>query len=435
MFTVQLSDSIFILMKKTISILLTLIVGSTYANFDSVFYNRTLRIDYSHAGDKTSESWFVEEIKTEPFWGGTHTKLIDTLMYGKYFFKAFDFKTGSLIYSRGYGSLFAEWQTTDEAKVTPRSFMESVIMPLPKDSAEIIFYSRNRKGEFEEKMNYVYKPADYFISPERRLKFPSFDVFISGEPNQKVDIVILPEGYTQDEMGKFIGDCQKFKEILFSFSPYKENTDQFNIRGILAPSPQSGADIPADTIWRETLLNTSFYTFDSERYCMTRDFKSVRNMAANAPYDQIYILVNSEKYGGGAIYNHYSISVSGNLKAAKIFVHEFGHGFAGLGDEYYTSDVAYSEFYPTDVEPWEANLTTLVDFDKKWKKLLHPDIPIPTPDTGIYRTSLGVFEGGGYAAKGVYRPEHDCLMNSFNGNDFCEVCQKAIEKMILFYTE
>ncbi|RLD57145.1 MAG: peptidase M64 [Bacteroidetes bacterium] len=422
-------------MKKLIIILLSLISCSAFANFDSVFYNRTLRIDYIHTGSNNTEVYSIDEVKTEPFWGGTHTQLIEGFMYGKYYFKVFDFQSGSLIYSRGYGSLFGEWQTTEEAKEIPRSFTESIIMPLPKDSAEIVFFSRNKKGVLEEKFNYIFNPNDYFISPERRLQFPSFDVFISGPPNEKVDIVILPEGYTKDEMGEFIADCQKFKEILFSFSPYKEHIDKFNIRGVLAPSPQSGTDIPADTIWKKTLLNTSFYTFDSERYCMTRDFKSVRDMAANAPYDQIYILVNSDKYGGGAIYNYYSLSVSGNLKAAKIFVHEFGHGFAGLADEYYTSDVSYSEFYPVDVEPWEPNITTLVDFDKKWKNLLDENTPIPTPDTGQYRQMLGVFEGGGYVAKGVYRPKHDCLMKSFDGDSYCEACYQAIEKMILFYTE
>lgn len=422
-------------MNKLITIILALYACTTFANFDSIFYNRTLRIDYSHAGTKTTEAWFIEEVKTEAFWGGTHTKLIETFMYGKYFFKVFDIQTDSLIYSRGYGSLFGEWQTTNEANHIPKSFTESVIMPLPKDSAEIIFYSRNKKGIFQEKLSYIYSPDNYFISPERKLQFPSFDVFISGEPNEMVDIVILPEGYTNEEMGNFIADCQKFKEILFSFSPYKEHSNKFNIRGILAPSPQSGTDIPADTIWKETLLNSTFYTFDSERYCMTSDFKSVRDMAANAPYDQIYILVNSDKYGGGAIYNYYSLSVSGNLSAAKIFVHEFGHGFAGLADEYYNSDVAYSEFYPLDVEPWEPNITTLVDFDRKWKNLMHKNTPVPTPDTGKYVQQLGVFEGGGYAAKGVYRPRHDCLMKTFEGNSYCEACYQAIEKMIDFYTE
>jgi len=158
-------------------------------------------------------------------------------------------------------------------------------------------------------------------------------------------------------------------------------------------------------------------------------------MAANAPYDQIYILVNSKKYGGGAIYNYYSVSVNSNSKAAKIFVHEFGHGFAGLGDEYYNSEVAYSDFYPTDVEPWEPNLTTLVDFDRKWKHLLKKKTPVPTPATKKYIKNLGVFEGGGYAAKGVYRPAYDCLMKTFDGDKFCGACSEAIQKMIDFYSE
>ena len=308
-------------------------------------------------------------------------------------------------------------------------------MPLPKSSAKIILFSRNNNGEFGETFSYLYSPANYFISPERRLGYPSFDVVISGEPEKKVDIIILPEGYSEAEMGLFINDCKRFAELLFGFSPYTENRDKFNIRGILAPSEDSGNDIPADSVWRKTLMNTSFYTFDSERYCMTYDNKSVRDLAANAPYDQIYILVNSEKYGGGAIYNYYSVSVNSNLLAAKIFVHELGHGFAGLGDEYYNSEVAYSEFYPLDVEPWEPNLTTLIDFDKKWKHLIHKKTPVPTPAKKKYLNKIGVFEGGGYAAKGVYRPANDCLMNTFNSDEFCNVCKEAIEEMIRFYSE
>jgi hypothetical protein len=349
--------------------------------------------------------------------------------------KVSDPVTGNLLYSRGYSTLFGEWQTTGEARLLSRAFTETVVVPLPKMQAEIKIYSRNVRGELEERFSYRFNPDDYFISTERRLEYSAFEVQIAGSPQQKVDIVILPEGYHESELGVFIKDCEKFAEFLFSFEPYSRYKDKFNIRGVLAASPESGSDIPADSIWLKTILNTTFYTFDSERYCMTYDNKSVRDLAANAPYDQIYILVNTKKYGGGAIYNYYSVSVNSNLHAAKIFVHEFGHGFAGLGDEYYNTEVAYSDFYSTDVEPWEPNLTTLVNFSAKWQKQLGKNIPIPTPAENKYLDKTGVFEGGGYAAKGVYRPAFDCLMNTFKGNRFCDVCTGAIEKMILFYAE
>jgi len=422
-------------MKKSLLLILALITLNCFGSFDSIFLNKTLRIDYYHSGDFQSEHYFLDEVKIEPYWGGSKINLIDTFNYGKYYFRVFDQETDSLIYSRGYSTLFGEWQTTEEAKKTERSFTETVVMPLPRNNAKILFFSRDKKGNFQEKFNYTYSTDDYFISPERQLEFPSFDVWIGDKPEKGVDIVILPDGYTHSEMGKFISDCKRFADILFSFQPYQLYKERFNIRGILSPSLESGSDIPADTIWKKTILSTSFYTFDSERYCMTYDNKSVRDLAANAPYDQIYILVNAEKYGGGAIYNYYSVSVNSNLQAAKIFIHEFGHGFAGLGDEYYNSEVAYSEFYPTDVEPWEPNLTTLVHFDKKWEHMLDPDTPIPTPAIESYLDKVGVFEGGGYASKGVYRPKYDCLMNTFKGNEFCPVCHGAIEKMIFFYSE
>ncbi|HRW97091.1 MAG TPA: M64 family metallopeptidase [Bacteroidales bacterium] len=419
--------------------LLILVVFSGFcvaasAQFDHYFHDRTLRIDYYHAGNAASEFYYFDEMIEEPYWGGSKTNLIDTLSYGEYFFEVVDSKTGSVIYSRGYGSLFSEWQTTDEAKQTSKSFTETVVFPFPKNDVRVDFFSRNRKGVFEKKFEYAVDVSSYFIRKERRLLFPSFDVHISGTPSKMVDILILPEGYTESEMGIFIKDCQEFSRHLFSFEPYTSNSHKFNIRGVLAPSPESGCDIPADSIWRKTLLGAGFYTFDSERYCMTPDNKSVRDMAANAPYDQIYILVNNPKYGGGAIYNYYSLSVNSNSSAAKIFIHEFGHGFAGLADEYYNSEVAYSDFYPTDVEPWEPNITTLIDFDRKWKKMISPDIPVPTPATGQYEGITGVFEGGGYAAKGVYRPRMDCLMNTFKGDTFCDVCKTAIQRMIDFYT-
>lgn len=422
-------------MKITTTIFCLIISSVLYAGFDDHFSLKTLRVDYYHSGDHQSEYYSMDEVKIEPWWGGSVTNLVDTFQYGHYFFKVIEKKSDITIYSRGYSTLFREWQTTDEAKKTTKSFTETIVCPLPKNECSIIFYSRDEKGNFEEQFRYEFNPGNYFISTERRHVYPMFDAYVSGDPRECVDIVLLPEGYAESEMGTFIKDCIDFSSTLFSFQPYDKYADRFNIRGVLAPSMESGNDIPADSIWRRTLMSTSFYTFDSERYCMTYDNKSVRDLAANAPYDQIYILVNSKKYGGGAIYNYYSVSVNSNRAAAKIFIHEFGHGFAGLGDEYYNTTEPYNEFYPEDLEPWEPNLTTLVDFNGKWNHLLDKDTPIPTPMTEEYRHQTGVFEGGGYAAKGVYRPAYDCLMNSFAVDKFCLPCQEAIEKMIRFYTE
>ncbi len=418
-------------------ILLFLIVSNLTVNaqFEKYFHDNTLRIDYYHSGNKKTEFYTFSQLLEEPYWGGSKVNLVDTFNYGKYYFKVFDIKTDSLLYSRGYSTLFGEWQTTDEAKTTSRSLLETVVMPFPKNDVRIEFYSRNKKGIFEKKFEYNVDVNSYFIKPERNLEYPAFDVHISGNPAKKVDIVILPEGYSKNELGLFINDCQKFAKLLFSFSPYTENKDKFNIRAVLAASEESGNDIPGDSIWKKTLMNTGFYTFDSERYCMTMDNKSVRDLAANAPYDQIYILVNNKKYGGGAIYNYYSVSVNSNILASKIFVHEFGHGFAGLGDEYYNSPTSYNDFYPLDVEPWEPNLTTLIDFDSKWKHLLKKRTPIPTPPKKKYLDKPGVFEGGGYVAKGVYRPAYDCLMKSFKGNKFCKACTEGIQNMIDFYSK
>ncbi|HNS16357.1 MAG TPA: M64 family metallopeptidase [Bacteroidales bacterium] len=421
-------------MRTAVTLLLVSCVFTLTAQFDTHFENKTLRIDYQHSGTNTADFYSLDEVKILPFWAGSKVNLIDPFEYGSYLIKAIDMASGELIYSHGYSTLFMEWQTTAEAGMMQKSFSETVLLPLPKDQTRVEFYSRNRSGIFEKKYEYRYDPSDYFVNPEQRFAYPVFDVQLSGDPSKKVDIVILPDGYTEKELKKFKQDCQQFAENLFSFEPFRSNRSKFNIRGVLAPSCESGNDIPADGVWKNSILETSFYTFDSERYCMTRANRTMHDLAANAPYDQIYILVNQEKYGGGGIYNQYCVSVSGNLSSAKIIVHEFGHGFAGLGDEY-MGDVSYNDFYPLDVEPWEPNLTTMVDFDRKWDSLVQPGVPVPTPDSGEYEHVIGVFEGGGYATRGIYRPAHDCLMNTFRVNDFCGVCQKAIQQMIDFYSK
>jgi hypothetical protein len=406
---------------------------STFAQFDNWFEEKTLRLDYYHNGNSKEEIYSFDELIEEPYWGGSKTNLIDTFEYGNYFFKVYDKASNKVIYSKGYSTLFFEWQTTSEADTVWRSFSETAIFPFPKKPVIVKFYKRTWKGKWKEMFNYYVDPDNYFIKKDRRCKYPAFDVWVTGEPYERVDIVILPEGYTENEMGLFISDCQKFKTDFFSFSPYSENKNKFNIRAVLAPSRKSGTDIPLDNIWIPTILNTGYYTFNSERYLMTFDDKRVRDVAANSPYDQIYILVNSKKYGGGAIYNYYNVSVNSNEQSGKILVHEFGHGFAGLGDEYYNDDT-YGEMYNTKIEPWEPNLTTLKHFNKKWLHLVSDTVPIPTPDIEKYYNVVGAFEGGGYMPKKVYRPVHDCMMKTFKGNEFCPVCKEAIQKMIDFYS-
>lgn len=404
-------------------------------NFDDYFQNKTLRLDYFHTGDSTHDSYSFDELIEEPFWGGSKVNLLDKFDYGKYKIIVKDEESGNEIYTHTYSTLFSEWQTTEESKKTERTFSETVTFPYPKKLVLVEFYSRDRKNVLHKKFEYKVDPKNYFIKKERPLQFDNFRVYYSGDPSVKVDIVLIPDGYTKDEMEKFKKDCDKFSDFLFDTTPYKQNKDKFNIWAVESPSKESGTDVPADNIWKNTIANSSFYTFDLERYLMIVDNKTLRNLASNAPYDQIFVLVNTKKYGGGAIYNHYSVCSTGNDNSEYVFTHEFGHGFAGLADEYYTSDVAYQDFYPLDVEPLEPNLTTLVNFDSKWKDMIEPNIPIPTPETGIYKDKVGVYEGGGYVAKGVYRPMQDCSMKSISVDNFCPVCRRAIKRMIDFYTE
>ncbi len=403
--------------------------------FDDYFEDKTLRLDYFHTGDALTDFYSFDELIEEPYWGGSKVSLIDQFNYGKYKIIVKDAESGKEIYTRTYSTLFSEWQTTDESKKISKTFSETVTIPFPKKKVVIDFYTRDRENELHKKFEYAVDPDNYFIKKERSEEFNSFKVHYSGDPSIKVDIVIIPDGYTKDEMQKFKDDCEKFSKYLFTTSPYDKYQDNFNIWGVEAPSKESGTDIPAEHIWKNTIANSSFYTFDLERYLMVVDNKNLRNLASNAPYDQIFVLVNTKKYGGGAIYNHYSVCSSDNNYSDYVFTHEFGHGFAGLADEYYTSDVAYENFYSLDVEPLEPNITTLVNFDSKWKDMVDNDTPIPTPETKEYKDKVGAFEGGGYMEKGMYRPKQDCSMKSISFNNFCPVCKKAIVEMIDFYSK
>jgi hypothetical protein len=422
-------------MRRLLTILLCSLVFSANAAFDDFFMNKSLRFDYFHTGNDKEDIFSFDELIEEPYWGGPTTQLLDPFDYGEYKFTVTDISSGSIIYSHHYSSLFAEWQTTAEAKKTWKSFSETVTFPFPKIIVNIDFYKRNWDGKWEKKFEYQIDPKNYFISKEKKEPFPAVKIHYSGEPSSKLDIVIIPDGYTANEMEKFQKDCQRFAGYLLKCRPYNKNADKINIWAVEAPSLESGTDIPGDNVWKQTISNSSFYTFDSERYLTTSDNKSLHNLAANAPYDQIFLLVNTEKYGGGGIYNFYSVCSSDNKYSDFVFIHEFGHAFAGLADEYYDSEVSYQDFYNLKIEPWEPNLTTLVNFNSKWKNRLAKNTPIPTPDNEQYKNTLGVFEGGGYVAKGVYRPVIDCSMKSTIYDDFCPVCSDAIQRMIDFYAQ
>lgn len=425
-------------MQKNILLLVAMLISLLLnaQEFDAYFYNSTMRLDYVRTGDAYNDQCHAIELKKEPYWGGSHTRLIDTFKYGKYFFEIYDAATGMLLYSRGFSTIFGEWQTTAEADSISKAFYESIIFPCPKKTVQLKMYKRSfADGKFKPQLRLIINPKDYAINPQLAHTYPVHEALRTGDAANSVDIVILPDGYTADEMELFKQDCDNFVQEMFKYEPYNQYKDKFNVYGVLAASAQSGTDIPADSVWKQTLLNTSFYTFGSERYCMTTDYKAVRDLAANVPYDQIYILVNTKKYGGGAILNYYNVSVNSNEMAGLIFIHELGHGFAGLADEYYTSSTSYQDFYNMSLEPVEPNITTLVNFDSKWKHLLDKNTPVPTPTTTEWENKMGVYEGGGYVAKGIYRPRQDCLMKTFNGTTFCGACKEAIVKMIKFYTE
>lgn len=401
----------------------------TQPDFDKHFEPRTLRMDFYHCGTASNEEYYFKELIAEPYWAGNHVDLIDDKEYGNHLLKVTDKATGELIYSIGFCSLFNEWQDTEEALHTQRCYPEGVVMPMPKNEVTAAIYCRDEQNKWVEKFNYEINPSSYWIRDSKPSDL-SFDVHYSGNPTKKVDIVLLSEGYTSQ--AKFENDCAKFADEFFKYEPYKSQKDKFNIRGVWRESKEQGISLPGENMWKESALGAHYYTFDSERYQMIDDLQKVRDMAANVPYDVIYILTNSKKYGGGGIYNFYGISAAGDPNTAgKVFVHEFGHLFVGLADEY-VGTTSFDGMYSKDVEPWEENLTTFVDFEsKEWYSMLDKKTPVPTPDVEKYDSTLGVYEGGGYQKEGVYRPWRNCLMRVLHTTDiFCPVCTATINHRI-----
>jgi hypothetical protein len=408
-------------------------ISSAQNTFERYFTDKVLRFDFMFAGNSQNIKVYPAGMKEEPFWAGSENNLIDPFNYGNFKYEIFSEKDNILIYSRGFSTLFQEWQTTAEAKIMERSFYEVATMPFPKNNVRFELSKRETNGDFTKLYETIIDPNDYYIRKEKPVNTTVTKIIGTENPEKSVDLAFIAEGYASDEMGKFRDDVRKMADALFAEAPFSDYRNNINIWAVEALSSDSGTDIPGEKIYNNTALNSSFYTFGIDRYLTTQDIKAVNDYAAAVPHDNIIVLINSNKYGGGGVYNYYSGTTTGHQLSQKVFIHELGHGFAGLADEYYSSSVAYDEFYPLNVEPWEPNITTMVNFRSKWEEMIDIKTPVPTPAEDKYKNVTGLFEGGGYSARGIFRPELDCRMKSNGDKGYCSVCRDALRKMIEFY--
>jgi hypothetical protein len=439
---------------------------------------RTLRVDYYHSGNSHDEWFSLDRVVLEPLeWPGNLSKSIDESQLGNFLFEVREQASGKLVYSRGFNSVFGEWKTTEEALHGNRTFSESLRFPAPDAPVEVSLKERSGNG-FREVWQTVVDPKDKFIDRSRP---PSPGALMElqkmGDPAAKVDLLVLGDGYTAAERGKFERDARRFTDALFATSPFREHQKDFNVWGLCPAAEESGVSRPSTGIYRRSPVGAAYDTFGSERYVLTMENRTLRDVASFAPYEFIEILVNGQTYGGGGIFNQYATVAIDNLWAGYVGVHEFGHQFAGLADEYYTSDVAYLP-PGKKTEPWEPNVTALLDpANLKWKDLVAAGTPVPTPwdkeefesferdvqrqrkelraagkpeaemdelfrkerakeDAMLgslkYAGKVGAFEGANYEAKGYYRPEVDCIMFT-RYSRFCAVCRRAIERVIGMY--
>ncbi|MDR2534367.1 MAG: IgA Peptidase M64 [Tannerellaceae bacterium] len=414
-------------------LLCALTLPALHAQFNKHFENKSLRIDFALSGNADSQTAALQQLREEPYWGGPRNNLIEPFNYGGYNIKVYDKASGELIYFRSFNTLFEEWRTTKQAAVETQSWTNSISVPYPKNEISVTISGRSRATmEFTPLLKLDIDPASIYINRDRLKDNRVGKVQYAGDPSSKVDLVFIAEGYTKDEQGKFDADVKRFADSLFQTPPFNARKNDFNIWSVGLISEESGTDVSGKGVFRNTALNSGFYTFGVERYLTTPDMKSIRDAVWNVPSDAVFILVNTDIYGGGGMYNFYAIGTSNHPKTPSVFVHEFGHSFGGLADEYFSSEVAYDEenFYSLKVEPWEPNITTLVNFDSKWKDLLPPNAPIPTSADDEHAHKAGVYEGAGYLAKGIYRPMIHCMMRDYA--PFCPACSRAISKMIDF---
>ena len=401
------------------------------------FCDSTLRVDYTFTGDALHQYISLDEIRSSEGWYGRRVNMKVPALRGNGMVKMTDVATGDTLFCTSFSTLFQEWQTTEEATRHSKSFENVFLFPMPRRDAQIevaLYDTHNRQTA---RFTHLVTPSDILIRPiDAKHAAPHRSIFKGGDSKGCIDVAIVAEGYTEAERELFYKDAETICREIMRYSPFSEHHNDFNFTAVALESRESGVSIPHEHLWKNTALGASFDTFYSQRYLTTLRLKKLHDSLAGIPYEHIIILANTDNYGGGGIYNSYTLSAAHNPLCLPVTVHEFGHSFGGLGDEYFYDD-QYEQFYFPGIEPWEQNLTTLAEFEKKWQDMLPDGTSIPTQCEGLAENDMehiGVYEGGGYQSKGVYRAFIDCRMKTNNTKRFCAVCERAINRIIAHQT-
>lgn len=426
-------------MKKTlliISFLLCSFCGVVTAqNFDKYFVDKTLRIDYLLTGNASGQNIYLDELASLPQWAGRRHHLSELPLKGNGQIEVTDSLTGTRIYANSFSSLFLEWISTPEAKKVAKGFEHVVLVPFPRRTVKVETTISNPSGIVVARIVHFVDPADILIHRKGQANIPAHKYLVkSGNIDNCIDVAIVGEGYTAAEMKTFYDDAEIASESLFTHEPFKTMKNRFNIVAVSTPSIDSGVSIPGKNDWKNTAFMSHFNTFYSDRYLTTTHLKAINDAIAGVPYEHIIVLANTENYGGGGIYNDITLTAAHHPKFRPVIVHEFGHAFGGLADEYWYEEEESDDIYPKTVEPWEQNITTRVNFASKWQDMIEKGTPIPTLPADKLKYKVGLYEGAGYSGKGIYRPSYDCRMRTNEAPEFCPVCQRALKRMINFYT-
>lgn len=425
-------------MKKHILFLLCLIaVASTRAQvFADHFADKTLRVDYIFNGNASGQAICLDGLSALPTWAGRKHHLAELPLQGNGQIIMRNAASGKTIYTTSFSSLFQEWLETDEARNVTKGFENTFLLPYPLQPVEIEITLLDPRRNVRASMKHIVHPNDVLIEQKGNSHITPHKYLLHNDsPEKCIDVAILAEGYTPQEMQTFYEDADIACKSIFDHEPFKSMKKRFNVVAVASPSTDSGVSVPRLNEWKHTAFGSHFSTFYSDRYLTTSRVKAIHDALAGIPYEHIIILANTEEYGGGGIYNSYTLTTAHHPMFRPVVVHEFGHSFGGLADEYFYDNDVMTDTYPLDIEPWEQNISTQVDFAAKWKDMLSENTPVPTPAEVSENYPIGVYEGGGYSAKGIFRPAENCRMRTNEYPAFCPVCQRALRRIIEFYTE